>query len=89
MVSGVRGLLRTSAGFQASSQAKFTTDPFHGLMRVMSPDKVQRKCEVVEDTEVGLPRLKVNITVCKELGVPQAGWEAAVVAFDSGAVRSS
>lgn len=82
-------LLRESAQFKAISQAKFMTDPRRGLMRDISPDKVWRLCEVVEDPDGGLPRLKVHIPAFTELGIKQSGREASPAAFDGGAVRSS
>lgn len=64
-------LLRESAQFKAISQAKFMIDPRRGLMRVISPDKVWRLCEVVADPDGGLPQLKVHIPAFTELGIKQ------------------
>lgn len=51
--------------------------------RSISPDNVWRLCEVVDDVEGGLPRLKGRTAVFKHFGLPQS---AAINRF---AVRSS
>lgn len=57
-------------------------------MRVVSPDKVWRLCEVVEGSDGGLPRLKAHISIVKALGISQAGWAAIVAVFDGNDARS-
>lgn len=64
------------------------TDPRRSLMRVVSPDKVWRLCEVVEGSDGGLPRLKAHISIFKALGISQAGCEAIVAVLDGNDAHS-